>query len=364
MPQTKFNLNKIQITEEEKKNFSPKNTAENLLSLVKKRDNEILRMRHGVDNEKPKTLEAIGQKFSLTRERVRQLQNQAIKTINKHGEYKKLTSATKKLILHTLEQFGGFISFDNLVDELNRISKNEVNEENAIKFLLSNFMTEADLIRNEDFKLSLRSFEIPFDFILEVIEAIEKIFTSKNILLSSTEIMDEFKKSEFYKVHQPEFDILLSGNGGDLEKIIFSYINASKKFVLTPMDQWGLSEWEVVSPRRINGKIYLVLLAKQKPMHFTEIAEIINSSWTERRDIKAATVHNELIADERFILIGKGTYGLKDWNFEGGTVVNLVKRILEKNPNLSTAEIIEHVKDKKMVKESTIRLAIKKAKAK
>lgn len=364
MPQTKFNLNKTSITEEEKKGFSPKDTAESLLSLVKKRDNEILRMRHGVDNDQPKTLEAIGQKFSLTRERVRQLQNQAIKTINKHGEYKKLTEATRRLILHTLEQFGGFISFDNLVNELNRMSKNETNEENAIKFLLSNFMTEADLVRDENFKLSLRSFEIPFDFIVEVVDSIEKIFVTKNGLLSSVEIMDEFKKSEFYSVHQPEFDILLAGNGGDLEKIIFSYINASQKFVQTPMDQWGLSEWEVVNPRRINGKIYLVLLAKQKPMHFTQIAEIINSSWTERRDIKAATVHNELIADDRFILIGKGTYGLKDWNFEGGTVVNLVKKMLAKNPNLTTAEIIEQVKDKKMVKESTIRLAIKKAKSK
>ena len=48
-------------------------------------------------------------------------------------------------------------------------------------------------------------------------------------------------------------------------------------------------------------------------MHFTSIADKINEMKFDKKKANAATVHNELILDERYILISRGTYGLKEW---------------------------------------------------
>lgn len=47
----------------------------------------------------------------------------------------------------------------------------------------------------------------------------------------------------------------------------------------------------------------------QKPMHFRDLTEEISSRFNKK--VNVATCHNELIKDDRFILIGRGKYGLK-----------------------------------------------------
>lgn len=54
-----------------------------MLESIDPREAEIIRMRFGLDGEKPRTLEEVGQAFDITRERVRQLQNMAISRMRK-----------------------------------------------------------------------------------------------------------------------------------------------------------------------------------------------------------------------------------------------------------------------------------------
>jgi RNA polymerase primary sigma factor len=49
-----------------------------LLDKMDKREAAILRMRYGLDNEEPKTLKEIGERLGLTRERVRQIESEAL----------------------------------------------------------------------------------------------------------------------------------------------------------------------------------------------------------------------------------------------------------------------------------------------
>ncbi|MEM7263046.1 MAG: RNA polymerase sigma factor RpoD/SigA [Planctomycetota bacterium] len=56
-------------------------TVEDLLSLLDERDSKILRMRYGLDTGDPMTLKEIGERVSLSRERVRQIESEALKKL-------------------------------------------------------------------------------------------------------------------------------------------------------------------------------------------------------------------------------------------------------------------------------------------
>ncbi len=56
--------------------------ALSLLDTLEHREATVLRMRFGLDNREPSTLDEIGQSLGLTRERVRQLQAQALRKLN------------------------------------------------------------------------------------------------------------------------------------------------------------------------------------------------------------------------------------------------------------------------------------------
>jgi len=50
-----------------------------VLATLNARESRILTMRFGLDNGRPKTLEAVGEKLGVTRERIRQIQRQALR---------------------------------------------------------------------------------------------------------------------------------------------------------------------------------------------------------------------------------------------------------------------------------------------
>ena len=60
---------------------SDSEAIEKLLSRIDEREATILRLRYGLDDEEPMTLKQIGAKIGLTRERVRQLEREAVKKL-------------------------------------------------------------------------------------------------------------------------------------------------------------------------------------------------------------------------------------------------------------------------------------------
>lgn len=64
-----------------------------VFSTLSDREAQILRMRFGIDVPKPMTLEEVGEHFSLTRERIRQLENKAIRKLRNPARAKMLREA-------------------------------------------------------------------------------------------------------------------------------------------------------------------------------------------------------------------------------------------------------------------------------
>ena len=64
-------------------------------------------------------------------------------------------------------------------------------------------------------------------------------------------------------------------------------------------------------------------------------------------------MHNELIKDGRFVLVGRGMYGLAEWGYEPGTVQDIITRVLSGGP-MTKDDLVKKVLNKRQVKENTI----------
>jgi hypothetical protein len=129
------------------------------------------------------------------------------------------------------------------------------------------------------------------------------------------------------------------------------------KQLATLNGRWGLIKWPTVNPKNIRDKIYVILSENGKHMHFNEIAEAIKASDFKRKDVTTQAIHNELIKDKRFVLIGRGIYALKEWGYKKGTVADIISEVLKAaGEPLHRDEIVKRVLKSRFVKETTILL--------
>jgi len=317
-----------------------------LFSELLDREKDILSRRFGLKGDKGETLEKIGSLHKLTRERVRQIEAASIKKIKKLETLESSLSILKQTVQNLLSEHGGLIRRDYLLDiltvmalELNNeanvddanFEKNRSSYRNHFNFLISKLMgDDLELVETNDnfnpsFKLKtdeVSHLEELADDLLKKVETLKKTFTTE-------ELLDLLKKLDTYNKHQVRLN---SANQSDISsvfksqvfpdkaeiinnnKILYSLMQSVKNLEQNKYGEWGIADWEEIKPKTVNDKIYLILKHEAKPLHFTEIAKKINDMKFDKKTANAATVHNELILDDRYVLISRGTYGLKDWS--------------------------------------------------
>jgi len=67
-----------------------KETLEKVLGTLGPRERRVLELRYGLNGEHPRTLDEVGRTFNVTRERIRQIENQSLKKLRAMGESQKL----------------------------------------------------------------------------------------------------------------------------------------------------------------------------------------------------------------------------------------------------------------------------------
>jgi len=137
-------------------------------------------------------------------------------------------------------------------------------------------------------------------------------------------------------------------------KALLSYLDATKQIDQNNFGQFGLIKWPEISPRGAKDRAYIVLKEQAKPLHFREVADSINKAKLGSSLAQAQTVHNELIKDPRFILVGRGTYALKEWGYQAGTVKNIIVQTLKDNGPLEKEDILDKVLNTRLVKPNTV----------
>jgi hypothetical protein len=134
------------------------------------------------------------------------------------------------------------------------------------------------------------------------------------------------------------------------------FLSIPKFFATNIFGDFGLANWPEINPKTIKEKAYLILYKAKRPMHFRELAKSIAQISPKHKKPTVQTVHNELIKDDKFVLIGRGIYALREYGYEPGTVKDVLMQILKKHGPLYKEKIVELVKTQRIVKENTILL--------
>lgn len=317
-----------------KANFSYFLALEKLFSEIQERPQGIIKERYGIKNEKSKTLEEIGKEHRITRERVRQIIRETLRKLK--NKKSGILSEVLSQLAFTLKEKNGIIKKEGL------LSQNlEMKERGSLKFFLDLFdeikfreiTKELDPSwTNSDFNLA--DWRKAKNEVKEILEKSQKPLTEKDLL-------DEIKKSG-------KIDIT--------EKKLLDYLDVSSEIKKGNFEKWGLEAWDEITPKGTREKIYLILKETGKPIHFKEIASLIDKyKLNKKKKTHPQTVHNELIRDKRFILVGRGTYALSEWGYKKGTVKEVIEDILKKNAEpMEKEKIMDEILNLRKVKKSTI----------
>ncbi len=356
----------------------------NLFGELSERERDILSRRFGLRGQNSETLENIGKAHNLTRERIRQIENSGVNKIRQLKNLEDRVSRLKSVMSQLIEEHGGMIEREYLLDNLVCFSagnsKNSDKErdlhKNHLDFLISKLMKqEFETVGDSgNFKHYFRFKYRQLDHLEEIAEELlEKIKELKKALKTEEVIklaceLDSFKRHQD-KLSAPNNIDISQVLGGDFfdedadlinrNKPIYAILRAAKNIEQNKFGYWGARDWREINPKTINDKIYLVLANRGKPMHFAEIADEINKINFDKKRANAATVHNELILDDKYVLVGRGLYSLKEWGYKEGTVADIIVDILsEADYPMSRDEIVDEVLKQRLVKKATIILAL------
>ncbi len=338
------NLLKNLLKEKKEKELIRLNAVEIVNALfdeLQERERDVLSRRFALKEADYQTLEEIGKLHNLTRERVRQIERASLKKLKKIDDLNEKLDAIKTVVDKLIDEHGGIMEKSFLLDILSvmvyKMSGDNFNFDkniykNYLDFILSELLDDhVERVDKSDkfasfFKIKDKAVDymedvvvelknklqeikktLNFEELVEVIKNLKSFSLHKNKILkdnSDLDLKDIFKDEVF-----PEWAEIINKN-----KPFYSFMQAVKDVNPNKFGYWGSDEWPEIKPKRISDKIFLILKNENKPMHFSEISKKINEVGFDHKKVSQGSVHNELILDDRYILVDRGVYALKEWN--------------------------------------------------
>lgn len=309
---------------------------ENLMSEFTLKQRRVIVGRFGLKSGERATLQSIGDELKITRERVRQIEEQAIKKLAKKVK-EEATSIIEYAKKH-LAGMGGVKRDDAFI---------------------------VDLIHGLEIGSDIKQADQKLRFLFLV--AGTPAYSKNDDDMHGFWFTDEKAKEKFLDFIKTVTNLLKAGKKEEIlnKKLYLNYckdlvschlLSIPKHFGTNIFGDFGLRSWPEIEPKTIRDKVYLVLKKHDQPLHFGNIAKNINKFGLDKKLAHVQTVHNELIKDERFVLVGRGVYALKENGYESGTVREVIARLLKKNGPLESTTVVRLVNEQRLLKENTILL--------
>ncbi|MCF7812102.1 hypothetical protein K9M59_00635 [Candidatus Gracilibacteria bacterium] len=311
-----------------------------LLGLLTEKEQDIIERRFSLGNKSKETLDKIGKSYSITRERVRQIESVAIKKLARISMDPSMRYI-HDLAYSILVEHGKVMAEDLLVSQmLKNLGGIKDIDPSAMKLAMRVSDKLIKQERNQFFRPFWRTKDVSLREIKAAIKDIEKTLNKKKEVLSTEALSRAL----------PQYN----------KEMIHSLLFVSWGFLQTK-EGWGLKSWRFINPRSIKDKVLITLKEKGKPLHFTDIIHHVLNNFSGKKKVTPQAIHNELIRHKEFVLVGRGLYGLREWGLAAGTVCDVIKSVLrEKGSPMKRQEIIEAVLKKRDIRLGTISLNLQK----
>lgn len=328
-------------------NLNLKEVIDDMFLVLTDKEKDVITKRFSLDNKPRQTLDKIGRHYSVTRERIRQIESIAL------GKLRRTVSNTKLRLVNRLakqfiEEEGGVMLESEIINRMLKSIYSSSKIDGSIIVLSLNCDTE---LRKSNRTANSASFwmfkSIPLSDVRKIAESAVSALKKHGSVMTEDQLISSIKNLNLFK------------NKSVSSQLIISCLKTDKR--ARRIDgKWGLMEWRHVNPRSIRDKAIIVLEKAKKPLHFVEIANRITETGFDKKMVTVQAVHNELIRYSQFVLVGRGLYALSSWGYEPGTVSDVIEKLLEKHGPLPKKKIVEMVLKQRKVKIGTISLNLQK----
>jgi len=323
-------------------NFDPTALIDDILSHLKPREKDVIVKRFGL-GVSPETLESVGKQLGLTRERVRQIEKQAQKFLREHLQDHNLFKDIRRSIAGLIETKGGAVSEKKLL----QILKSEEGLKARSLIFVLELISELERVseKNGDIRPSWIKLGFELSLLRKLVDQAKKVLKKHGKPIPSKKLIAKLRSEK-------ELLELIEDLSDDT---VETFLEISTKLDKNIFGEFGLSDWTEINPKDVGDKAYIALKYSGKPEHYSAITELINKLQIGRRTAYKETVHNELIKDPRFVLVGRGIYALAEWGYKKGVVVDVIEDILKENGGrMEKNDLISEVSKRRMVRKNTI----------
>lgn len=307
-----------------------------LLSAAPERARDVLIRRFGLGaNPYRETLEAIGDRSSITRERVRQIEAAGLDAVRSSKAFKEARPAFEELAKY-VDSLGAIVPEETLLSALGKDEKSR----NRFRFFL---MVDSAFFRERETNDFIARWHVDSATAKHIHDALSKLYASlpDNDVVTEGDILDRFLD-----------ELKLVNDAYKNEEVLKRWLSLSKHIGKNPLAEWGRTSAPAIRIKGIRDYAYLAIKRHGSPMHFSEVSKAIATLFSRKAHI--ATTHNELIKDPRFVLVGRGLYALTEWGYTPGVVRDVIRETLEEVGPMKKDEIIKQVKKARFVKDNTI----------
>jgi len=308
--------------------------------LKNPRQSMILRLRYGLDDGMPRTLEEVGQRFGITRERIRQIENKILNRI-RHPTRRHIIDDIVRPFEFALQQAGGILKENQISEKVTEVMVlSEINPIGATRFVLK-VTSRLEEIGDGIWALE----ECPHEYFPSVTAAAALRLEKNHSRMRYNQLVSEVRK------------ILDPSNSMEERKIDTLFIEAclqvDAQFEISNDGWCTLAKWQ----NSYIDEMVEVLRNEDTPLHFREIASGVKALLNGNHEVSDHNIH--AIAQRRqdiFVWVGQGTYGLVEWGMQRPLYyVDLINNILEvEGKALPAEEIIRRVEESRPCKHTSI----------